>query len=428
MADINGPGSTCTKAPFYDLLLPRTSIITTRNKTFHDQRRRIWDHGFSAKALDQYEPQVDHYISLLTDAISQRLGTPMDVTSWFHYFSFDVMGQLSFGKSFNMLTTGKRHFAIDLMNNGMTLLGLFTPTPWLARIGFSIPGVASGWKSMFVWSDAQMRERIDRKDDNDTDTDNNNNDDANNKDITSWLINASRKNNTLEADRSWLNGDAFGIIIAGSDTTATTLTMLFYHLALSPSHISKIRHELSNLPTTTTPDARTLHSLPHLNGCIHETLRLHPPVPSGGLRLSPPQGLTISSPNTNKPTYIPPNTTLSLPLYSLHRLPSAFPRPLEFLPERWYSSPELVTDKNAWMPFSTGRFGCVGRNLALLEIRAVAVRVLGMFDFELAEGMGRGEGVVGGMRDEFTMGVGRLELVFWGRGEGERGGVGEGGR
>ena len=58
----------------------------------------------------------------------------------------------------------------------------------------------------------------------------------------------------------------------------------------------------------------------------------------------------------------------------------------------------------------------------------MAVRVLGMFDFELAEGMGRGEGVVGGMRDEFTMGVGRLELVFWGRGEGERGGVGEGGR
>ena len=39
------------------------------------------------------------------------------------------------------------------MRDGMTLLGLFTPTPWLARIGISIPGVASGRKSMSVWSD-----------------------------------------------------------------------------------------------------------------------------------------------------------------------------------------------------------------------------------------------------------------------------------
>ena len=46
---IHGPGSRCTKAPFYDLLLPRVSIITTRNKILHDQRRRIWDHGFSTK-------------------------------------------------------------------------------------------------------------------------------------------------------------------------------------------------------------------------------------------------------------------------------------------------------------------------------------------------------------------------------------------
>lgn len=392
MTEINGPGSRCTKAPFYDLLLPRTSIITTRNKTFHDQRRRIWDHGFGAKALNQYEPQVDHYTSLLTYAISQRLGSPLDVTSWFHYFSFDLMGQLSFGKSFNMLATGKRHFAIDLMRDGMTLLGLFTPTPWLARIGFSIPGVASGWKSMFVWSDAQMRERIDRQGDGE------------NNDITSWLINASRENNSLEADRSWLNGDAFGIIIAGSDTTATTLVMLFYHLALDPSQIAKIRSELDQLAPN--PDARALQTLPHLNGAINETLRLHPPVPSAGLRQSPPEGATVAG------TSIPGSTVLCLPVYSLHRLASCFPRPLEFIPERWSSRPELVRDRAAFAPFFQGRFGCVGRNLALMELRAVTAALLGRFDLDFAPGTGRGERVEGDVGDRFTAAVGRLELVF----------------
>ncbi|KAK3170215.1 hypothetical protein OEA41_009601 [Lepraria neglecta] len=92
-----------------------------------------------------------------------------------------------------MLSTGKKHFAIYLMNNGMTLLGLFTPTPWLARLGFSIPGVATGWKKMFVWSDEQMQERLESK--------------AKRTDITSWLIEASKQANSMEQDRNWLNGD-----------------------------------------------------------------------------------------------------------------------------------------------------------------------------------------------------------------------------
>ena len=68
---------------------------------------------------------------------------------------------------------------------------------------------------MFVWSDEQMRERLESK--------------AQRTDITSWLIEASKQSNSIEQDRNWLNGDAFGIVIAGSDTTASTLAFLFYH-------------------------------------------------------------------------------------------------------------------------------------------------------------------------------------------------------
>ena len=70
------------------------------------------------------------------------------------------MGELAFGKSFDILRTGRNHHAIDMLKNGMKLLGLVTPAPWLARLGFSIPGLASGWKNMFKWSDRQMQERL----------------------------------------------------------------------------------------------------------------------------------------------------------------------------------------------------------------------------------------------------------------------------
>ena len=240
MSKVHGPGSRCTKPPFYDLVLPLVSIITTRSKVLHDKRRRIWDQAFSIKgmfsltaecfeckdllwgtftAIKQYEERVRKYCSQLEQQMTASVGSAVNLSSWFDFFSFDVMGDLSFGKSFNVLSTGKKHFAIDLMDNGMTLLGLFTPTPWLARLGFSIPRVATGWKKMFVWSDEQMQERLESK--------------AKRTDITSWLIEASKQANSMEQDRNWLNGDAFGIVIAGSDTTVSTLVTLLRTLRRS---------------------------------------------------------------------------------------------------------------------------------------------------------------------------------------------------
>ena len=46
---ILGPGSKCIKSDWYDIMLPRIALNTARDKSVHDKRRRIWDHGFSAK-------------------------------------------------------------------------------------------------------------------------------------------------------------------------------------------------------------------------------------------------------------------------------------------------------------------------------------------------------------------------------------------
>lgn len=77
-----------------------------------------------------------------------------------------------------------------------------------------------------------------------------------------------------------------------------------------------------------------------------------------------------------------------------------------------------MTDKGAFAPFFTGRFGCVGKNLALMEVRAVAASLLRRFDFGFKEGS-RGEEVLRDMGDVFTAAPGRLELVFRER-EGEK--------
>lgn len=49
MPAIDGPGNLCIKAVWYDMLLPEVALNTTRDKQMHDQRRRIWDRGFTVK-------------------------------------------------------------------------------------------------------------------------------------------------------------------------------------------------------------------------------------------------------------------------------------------------------------------------------------------------------------------------------------------
>ena len=63
----------------------------------------------------------------------------------------------------------------------------------------------------------------------------------------SWLLEADPMSSDPFKEHMWLVGDARLIIVAGSDTTAATLTYLFYHLALSPIIVQNLRKELQPL-------------------------------------------------------------------------------------------------------------------------------------------------------------------------------------
>ena len=89
------------------------------------------------------------------------------------------------------------------------------------------------------------------------------------------------------------------------------MVYLFYRLALEPQHAEIIREELQSIESVYDPQA--LKRLDHLNGAINEILRLHPSVPTGGYRESPPQGMEIAG------RFIPGNTTIVAPRYTMGR-------------------------------------------------------------------------------------------------------------
>lgn len=96
-----------------------------------------------------------------------------------------------------------------------------------------------------------------------------------------------------------------------SDTTATTLTCIFYHLALFPRYQIKLREELRSIESL--QEFENLQALPLLRGIILETLRLFPPVPTAPGRLSPPGGISISG------KHIPEGVAIFAPRYIIAR-------------------------------------------------------------------------------------------------------------
>jgi hypothetical protein len=69
------------------------------------------------------------------------------------------MGDLAFGAPFDMLKSGEKHWALDLLDEGMMPLGVLTPIPWVIPILSRIPGAAAGYKKFLAFCADQVEKR-----------------------------------------------------------------------------------------------------------------------------------------------------------------------------------------------------------------------------------------------------------------------------
>ena len=153
----------------------------------------------------------------------------------------------------------------------------------------------------------------------------------------------------LTFDEVISNAQAY--IIAGSDTTSTTMTYLVWAVCSHPSVHERLINELQKLPKAfSEEDTRRLI---YLDQVIRETLRLYGPAPALLPRVVPPGGASICG------FALDAGTTIGAQSYTLHRDPEIFPNPEEYDPGRWGEPTKAM--KDAFMPFgrgSRGKFSC----------------------------------------------------------------------
>lgn len=114
----------------------------------------------SPAALRDYEPRVVHYTTQLMQAIEKGLNEPMNMTKWFNLYSIDVMGDLSFGKSFDMLADNEDKYFLNQLHADMKMIGLFSHLMWLFPFFKRIPGINADYLKFWGWLDDKVQNRV----------------------------------------------------------------------------------------------------------------------------------------------------------------------------------------------------------------------------------------------------------------------------
>ncbi|KAI0545595.1 cytochrome P450 [Xylaria curta] len=397
---LHSSGSTCSKSDWYDVLWPHVAINSLRDKTEHDLRRKIWNPIFSKEALPDYDRAYEKHNELFEMVIRRHSGQNENIVDLLYSWSFDVMGEITFSKSFQTLTNENARHQQHTIRKFLRYLGPCSPSPWILNLGSSIPGLTRDWNKMLDLCAGYMMDRAPARGSSFPKT-------SVGRGESDMLDIASKVAASVH-DPLHLSGDALAMVIAGSDTLACTLVYTLLHLAKSPHYQDMLLDELKKYHVTSgAPSmAQSLQSLPFLNSIINETLRLHNPVPGGLPRITGPEGVTIAG------RYIPPFTTIIAPRYHVARLPSCFYNPSEFDPFRWiYKNKRKLHDLRAFAPFSTGPYSCVGREIALRQARVFITSIISQFEIHLGKDED-GIAVEQDMREEFTAYPGPLWLRF----------------
>lgn len=196
---------------------------------------------------------------------------------------------------------------------------------------------------------------------------------------------AQNRQTQHEAFRAFAKTQIRTFMFAGHDTTSSTMGYVYYLLHQNPEAMEKIRqeHDLVFGKEPNEASARLvqhpqlINRVPYTTAAIKEALRLFPP--SSSIREGSADCSIVGPDGTKYPTE---GMLVWVMHQSLHRNPKYWPKPNEFLPERWLVEPEhpLYPIKEAWRPFEYGPRNCLGQELAMLEVKAVLILTCREFD------------------------------------------------
>ncbi len=188
---------------------------------------------------------------------------------------------------------------------------------------------------------------------------------AERNDVLAMLLEARHEDGSPMSEQE-VRDELLTLLVAGHETTATTLAWAFERLAREPRVLARLSEEAKG-----EEDA-------YLTATIQETLRTRPVLPNAAPRL-------VVQPIEVGGWSYPTGCCLAPNGYLIHHDPEIYPDPFAFRPERFLDEPPGTY---TWIPFGGGRRRCLGASFAMLEMKIVlrgALRALALQPAEQAE-------------------------------------------
>ncbi|KAK2052135.1 cytochrome P450 [Colletotrichum caudatum] len=383
---ISAVRSDFVKGPWYALskVVPdQDSLFSLRDDQERKELKAKLSPGYSGRENGGFEPGVDRIVAQFINLIkSKYISTsnnfrPIEFSHKSQYFALDVVSELSFGEALGFLAEDKDLFSyVETNDQIFPVLAVMLNIPWLGimmqrwplnkllpfesdRFGFGrLMGMAKTLvnKSLAAGSGEN------------------------------YMIQSHLRNGLTYKE---LLAETFLELIAGSDSTATAIRMTMLCLLTTPTALNQLRQEIAagiarGLISSPIRDAEA-RQLPYLQAVIKEGLRLYPPSTGLNYKQVAKGGTQLCG------QFLPEGTQLGVNIQKVMRSKETFgPDADVFRPERWL---EAAGDEERFremtsvidLAFGHGRFQCLGKTIAAMELNKIFVELWRRFDFAVVK-------------------------------------------
>ncbi|KAL0254995.1 hypothetical protein SLS55_009519 [Diplodia seriata] len=351
------------------------NVINTKDPVAHDKMRTKLVQGYAGKENPTLEADIDKQVASLVSLIKRKYifspasnPTYIDFGKAAQYFTLDVITALGFGFPFGYLErdedvheyvkTTETIIPVLVLSCCYPLMNKILGHPWVRAITGPHTEDKVGLGKLMGLAREVVGERFgpEAKD---------------KRDMLGSFVRHGLPRREAESE-------VLLQLAAGSDTTATAVRATLLHLLTTPGALFKLREEIDagiregriSSPITNA-EARELS---YLQAVIKEGLRMQPPFIGLLAKEVPPQGEVI------KGKFVPGGTKIGHSIYAAERSEEVFGKDADaFRPERWLEEPDekklRLMEDTQQLVFGYGRWGCLGKSIALVELNKVFVEL-----------------------------------------------------
>ncbi|KXL51350.1 hypothetical protein M433DRAFT_60553 [Acidomyces richmondensis BFW] len=376
-----------TRGPWYAALKlhpERDNITSYVDERKHADIRTRMAPGYAGKENPHLEEDVDEQLLNLFGLLERKyVAKPeqgvyriVDISRETSFFTLDVISKIAFGQTFGFLEKDEDPFGylknLEQFLPAIIVFGVYTELTKIMKIPLiksALPKSTDkrGLGRVMGFARDRVQERFGPKA-------------IKRQDMLGSFINRGLTQGELESE-------TLTQITAGSDSTASALRITLHFICTTPPVQERLLAEARaaiaaghiSRPIIKDSEAR---QLPYLQACIKEGLRIYPPVTGLMAKMVPEEGAMIEVNGVEK--FAPGGTQVGWNSWGMMHDPEIFgPDADIFRPERWLAKDDsreeqdriIKMTETVSLCFGYGRFGCLGRGVATMELNKAVIEV-----------------------------------------------------